>query len=272
MSITTGVKVPTSYKNIKEPKIRGIAWYVVVSWGLFFILSTCISVLFVYIHLPVIPSILMPLTVFSVIAYATVRDKKHCRQTWKHLILCVRTFRKESVFKKYRLNLDDIKKVVPVEYVNDSGIIKYMDGTSSRLIKLHAPRVSDDEIDIHNKRVMSVINSLYGEFSFQFLVLSTADRANNLMKSTADQLNTTGQSKAVNEHLYSIYEYANNRQNNEIDRDEYLIVYFPVTEKNSEAFMSGLEKELKRAHIIPETVRDRNIVIQTLRKILTCNS
>lgn len=272
MSITTGVKVPTSYKNIREPKIKGVTWYVVAAWGLFFITSILISLLLVYVGLPRIPSMLFPLTVLFVIAYITVRDKQQCRQTWKHLILCVRTFRKESIFKKYRLNLDDIKKVVPVESVNDSGIIKYMDGTSSRLIKLHAPRVSDDEIDIHNKRVMSVINSLYGEFSFQFLVLSTADRANNLMKSTADQLNTTGQSKAVNEHLYSIYEYANNRQTNEIDRDEYLIVYFPVTEKNSEAFMSGLEKELTRSHIIPETVRDRNKVIQTLRKVLTCNS
>jgi hypothetical protein len=272
MSITNGVKVPTSYKNLKEPKIHGITWYVVAAWGFIFIFASITGVILVYAGLPKIPAVLVPLTLFGVLAFATVRDKQHCRQTWKRIILIIRTFRNSSEFKKYRASIDDIKKIVPVEEVEDTGQIRYMNGTSARIVSLQGPRVSDDEIDRHNRRIMSVINSLYGNFSFQYVVLSSAEKVNYLARSTEDQLNRSGQTQPVNEHLYSIYEHAVNRQVKDVDREEFLFVFFPVTETKSEAFMSGVLKELVRAHIIPDPVNDRNKVISILRRLLTCNS
>jgi hypothetical protein len=272
MSVTNGVKVPTSYKNLNEPKIHGITWYVVAAWGLFFIFASITGAVLVYAGLPRIPAVLVPLTLFGTVAFVTVRDKQQCRRTWKHIVLIVRTFRNNSEFKKYRAEIDDIKKLVPVEAVEDTGLIKYTNGTTARIVSLQAPRVSDDEIDQHNRRIMSVINSLYGSFSFHYVVLSSAEKVNHLARSTADQLNRSGQTQPLNEHLYSIYEHAVSRQVKDVDREEFLFVFFPVTEKNSEAFMSGVLKELVRAHIIPVTVNDRNQVISILRRLLTCNS
>lgn len=272
MSVTKDVKVPTSYKALKEPKIHGITWYVVASWGFFFIISALVGLILVYRGLPKIPSLLVPLTFFGILAYATVRDKQHCRKTWKHLILIVRTFRKESEFKKYRASLDDIKKLVPIETVEEDGLIRYRNGTSARIVTLQGPRVSDDEIDRHNMRVMSVINSLYGNFAFQYVVLSTSEKINHLARSTEDQLNRSGQTQPINEHLYSIYSHAINREIQDVDREEYLFIYFPVAEKNSDAFQSGVLKALTRAHIIPLAIKERNHVISILRRLLTCNS
>jgi hypothetical protein len=275
MSITAGVKVPTSYRNLQTPKIKGLAWYVVASWAGFFVLASLSGLVFIYTGAPRIPAVLIPLSLFAILAFFTVRDKYHTLRTYKHLLLIVRTFQKDHEFKKYRSSLDDIKKLVPIELITDSGLIRYVNGTSAVLITLAPPRISDDNIDVHNTRVMNVINSLYGEYAFHFISISSKENYDDLATSTAQALNATGLTQPANEHLYSIYEYAINAGSTAVEWDFLLFVYLPYSktveeaENNKEAFLSGLTKELIRAGILSNVVDNRNAVITMLRTIIT---
>ncbi len=276
MGITSGVKVPTSYKNLKEPKIKGFPWYVVAAWGGFFILASISSLfLIVIVGIPSIPGIFIPLLLFGSIAFFTARDKYHVKLAYKTILLLIRTFRKENEFKRYQATLDDIKKVVPIETVEKSGLIRYINGTTGFIIALSPPRISEDDIDTHNTRMMNVVNSLYGKYAFQFLSVSTNKSENILATTTRDAMNRPGVSQPVNEHIHSIYKYAAESVVNAVEWDFLLIVYLPFTktvddaETMKAAFLSGLTKELTRAGALSNVIDSRTDVIRILRKTLT---
>lgn len=273
--ITEGVNVPTSLHRLKEFKLKGLPWFVSVAWAFFLMGSVTTTYVLVSAGTPGIPAILIPAVLFFTFGIITARNRKQFLRSYHHVLLIFRIIFKKSIFKKYKLSLDEIKKWIPVESIEDTGLVRYTDGTSMIPILLTPPRNAATDLDTYNVRLLNVVNTLYGEFSYQFYSISTNEVVDHLTKSTSDVLNEDHPTPILN-HMFSIYEYALNKSllQDIPDWDFILFVYIPRTKTIQDAelmknsLVSGLVKEIKRAKMLSTVVDNHNDCVRLLRMIL----
>lgn len=273
--ITKGVNVPTSLNRLKEPKIRGQPWFLVVVWGLYFITSIFISIILIKLQVPGIPAILIPGTTFFILAMVTAGSRKQVLGSYHRALLLIRIFRKETVFSKYKMSLDDIKKWIPIESVEDSGLIRFTNGTSMIAFILDPPRNSTNEEGQYNTKIMNVINTLHGEYTYQFCAISLKEAKDYLAETTLESLNKDLK-PASWQHMYSLFDYTTNQKEarNVPDWLFVLFVALPISktikdaERAKDSLVSGLSNELKRASILTNTVTGRTNCINLLRSTL----
>ena len=174
------------------------------------------------------------------------------------------------------MSLDDIKKWIPIESVEESGLIRFTNGTSMIAFILDPPRNSATEEGKYNSKIMNVINTLHGEYTYQFSAISLKEAKDHLAETTLETLNTDLK-QATWQHMYSIYDYATNQKEvrNVPDWLFVLFVALPVSksitdaERAKNSLVSGLSKELERAGILTNTVTGRTNCITLLHSILT---
>lgn len=274
--ITKGVNVPTSLERLKEPQIKGHPWFVAVAWGSFFLTSVATSAALIHAQIPAIPAIIFPGVFFFILAMATSRTRSQVLRTHHHILLIIRILRKKSTFKKYRLSLDELKRWIPLESIEETGLCRYKDGTSMIPIMLDPPRNSATDLHTYNVRLLKIINTLYGDFAYQFYSLSAKEKIDFLAQSTTECLNQDCE-KPIADHMYSILEYADDKrkQGGVPEWDYVLFVYLPITksikkaEEMKDTIIDGLSAELYRAKILSNVVDNRNNCIILLHKILT---
>jgi hypothetical protein len=273
MSITSGVPVPTSYKKLQENKIFNIHARLLAVWAVFVFLYGTILIQLWTAGISYVELYIGIGLVLGSIIFVIARDVQTLDKTYWHILLIFRILKNKNITKKYIEPLDDLKKVVPIDTVEESGLIRYLDGASGVLVRYNPPRVADGDYDNHSLKIKNVINSLYGDFSFQFLCNSIVDKQNPLSKATMESMKFKDTPPQITTHLHSLYEESIT-QRDSIDWEFLLLVSLPVTEKTAEAekvktaFMSGLSKELARTGVFSRIVEERNEVIRLLRGYL----
>ena len=206
---------------------------------------------------------------FLCIIIITARDVDTLDSNILYIKLIFRIIFNKDVTNKFVVSLDVLKQVVPIESVEDSGLITYPDGSSSVLISYIPPRDTEYELEQHTEMVLEIIKSLYGGFSFQFISNTVVDYSNPLLDSTSDSMKQVDLSKSDLRHLHSLHEEAN-EQKQSVIVEFTLVVYFPVTKTVSEAeqlresLVPSLLKSLDRADILAWVIEDRNKVILNL--------
>lgn len=274
--ITKDVNVPTSLNRLKEPKIRGQPWFLVVVWGLYFITSTFVSMILVSLRVPGIPAILIPGTCFFLLAMATAGSRKQVLKSYHRTLLLMRIFCKETVFSKYKMSLDDIKKWIPIESVEESGLIRSTNGTTMVAFILDPPRNSANEEGQYNTKIMNVINTLHGDYTYQFCSVSLKEAKDHLAETTLESLNKDLE-RASWQHMYSLYDYTTNQKEAKNIPDWLFVLFVALpasknikdAERAKDSLVSGLSKELKRAGILSNTVTGRTNCINLLHSTLT---
>lgn len=273
MSITKDVPVPTSYRRLHESKtLWGIHDRLMFVWGVFIagcgftmIFMREIGIYFMWY--------LVVLCIFVSVVLALARDVKTLDKNKLHLLLIFRIILKKNITKKYTDPLDDLKKIVSVETVEDSGLISYPNGTYGVIILYVPPRTPGHDQDNQSTRIKHIINSLYSDFSFQFISNSIVDYRNPLLESTSEAMKQSDLPKEATTHLYSLYQEAKDKMDN-IDVEFALIVYIPATttiaeaERLRAAFIPSVLKSLQRAGVFSRELVDRNEVIQNMREQL----
>lgn len=271
MSITKDVPVPTSYRRLHESKtLFGIHDRLSLVWGIF--IAVCgFSLIFMNsVGIRHIFGYMIVLGVFCVVVLALARDVKTLDSNKLHLLLFFRIIRKKNITKKFVAPLDDLKKIVPIETVENSGLITYPDGTTGVMILYVPPRPAEHERDNHSTRIQNIIDSLYGDFSFQFISNSVVNPHNPLLESTTAAMKQSDVPKEITTHLFSLYEEAN-EQKEQVGVEFTLIIKFPITKNIKEAeqirvaFIPSVLKSLQRAGIFARELEDRNEVISMLR-------
>jgi len=270
MAITENVPVPTSYRRLHEKKLMNIPVRLLFVWGIAVIFTGYTSIILYYAGARNMMFYLVPAIIFGGMAFAIAKDVHTLDKSKLHLILIYRMLRKKQVVKKYVEPLDDLKKVFPIESVEDSGLIRFTDSHSGAIIMLDPPRIPEDDLTRHSIRMRNVINSLYGQFTFQFITTSIQDSSNPLSHAAIEAMKAKDNSQQVNNHLNSIY-VESLQQSNVIHWRFILLLTIPHTktieeaEKFKQAFLSGLSKELGRAEVFCRLVEDRNEVIRIMR-------
>lgn len=271
MSITKDVPAPTSYNQLHESKtLFGIhdrlmfvvAIHIIVcGFTLIGLHNLGINSIFIF---------LLVIVIVLVILLVVARDVKTLDRNKLHLLLIYRILRKKNNTIKYIEPLDDLKKVYSIETVEETGLITYPNGTSAVIILYVPPRTPAHERDIQSTRIKDIINSLYGDYSFQFISTSIVDYKNPLLNSTSEAMKQSDTPIEITTHLYSLYEEAKDKKE-DIDVDFKLIVYIPKTNTVSEAeqlrtaFIPSVLKSLQRAGFYSRELTDRNEVIQNMR-------
>lgn len=271
MSITKDIPAPTSYNHLHESKtLWGIHDRLMFVWsvhtaicGFTLIFMREIGLRNPLYYLLVILVVVVSLTIIA-------RDVKTLDRNCLHILLIFRILRKKNNTIKYIEPLDDLKKIIPIETVEESGLITYPDGTSGVIILYIPPRTAEHERDNQSTRIKNIINSLYGGFSFQFISNSVVDYKNPLLESTSEAMKQSDTPIEITTHLYSLYEEAKSKRE-DIDVEFTLIVYIPKTKTIAEAeqlrsaFIPSVQKSLQRSGVFSRELVDRNEVIKNMR-------
>lgn len=274
MSITKGVPVPTSYRRLHESKtLFNIHDRLMLVWMVFISITgfSIIGMAKLGIHSTYIYLILILIS--GAVLFTVARDVQTLDKTKLHILLFFRMARNKHITKKYVEPLDDLKKIVPIETVEETGLIRYLDNTSGVLIRYDPPRLADSDNDIHNTRVKNIVNSLYSQFTLQFISNSVVDIRKPLLDATTEAMKDPTTSKEITNHIYSLYEEAK-EQRETVDIEFMLMVSIPKTNTTDEAeqmraaFIQTVLKSFQRAGILARTIEDRNEVIQILRRQL----
>lgn len=272
MTITKNIPVPTSYKRLTESKtMYNINDRLSTVW---FISAACLA--FLLLHLdnigvknPLIFAIPIVITIIFILVFA--RNVKTLDKQTFHIKLLYRVFiKKNNIVKKYVEPLDDLKKIVPIDTVEESGAIIYKDKCVGILVVYKPPRTPDNLRDHHSEMLDKVINSVFIGHTLQFLSNSTIDSTNPLEKSTSESLKKRDLPIQVVKTLYSLLELSREKRDN-VNWNFALVIIFPKTstvneaEQKISAFMPGFMKTLLRADINGRIVENRTEVIRTLR-------
>lgn len=274
MSITKDVPAPTSYSRLHESKTMfGIHDRQMFVWAIHIIFCGFSLMGMQKLGVGYIILYLLVILVIGTCLLIVARDVKTLDRNRLHFLLIYRILRKKNNTIKYIEPLDDLKKIIPIESVEDTGLITYPNGTSGVLILYVPPRTPEHEQDNQSTRIKNIINSLYGGFSFQFISNSIVEYRNPLLETTVEAMKQVDTPIGVATHLHSLYQEAKEKKD-DIDVEFTLIVYMPVTKIIADAeqlrstFIPSVLKSLQRAGIQSREVVDRNEVIHNLREQL----
>lgn len=274
MSITKDVPVPTSYRHLHESKtIFNIHDRLMFVWIIHIIVCGFTLIGMRNFGISNLIFYLLAILIVVVILLIVAKDVKTLDRNKMHLLLIFRILRKKHIMKKYVEPLDDIKKYLNINTVEDSGLIYHTDGTSSTIVQYIPPRTPDSEIDNYTTNMKNLINSLYGGFSFQFISNSVLDTKNPLTEATSTAMKNKDTSPPITKILHSLYEESKEKKEN-IEWEFTLIVTMPATktiekaEQMKTAFLSGLHKSFARAGVVSMSVNDRTETIVLLRSHL----
>lgn len=274
MSITKDIPVPTSYTRLHESKtLFGIHDRLMFVRVILIVIAAVILMKMYEIGVKDITYFLIVILIFVGFVLAIARDVKTLDRSKLYVLLLFRIMRKKHITAKYIEPIDDLKRIVPIDSVEDSGLIRYTDDSSGVLVLYNPMRTPDSEIDSQSSKMKGVINSLYGGFTFQFLSNSIVEVNNPLTSTTTEAMKIRDTPQQITKHLHSLYEESTEQREN-IDWEFTLLVTIPVSqsiedaEKLRNAFMSGLLKSLSRSVESARVVEERNEVIRILRSHL----
>ena len=270
MAITDGVPKPVSYRLLQESKVVGnLNDRLVVAW--LFLATSCyfiISRIPSYGVYSIVASLII-IIIYATIFFVVCRDVATLDRNYVHLLLLSRVLRKKHVVVKYVEPLDDLKKIVPISSVEDSGLIRYNDKTSGVLIWYVPPRTAKHNLDHHSSMMQAMIDSLYGGYGFQFLSNSVVDPRNYFLESISESMKNKDLPGRITEHVYSLYEEAK-EQRADVGVEFALLVTFPKTktvekaEQLRTAFIPHVLDSFSRADVICRVYDDRTEVIRAL--------
>lgn len=128
----------------------------------------------------------------------------------------------QNVIAKYNVPPAFLQAVVPVKAVHANGIIEFTGNLYGQLLRMDPPRISEDDLESHVKRVGHVVNSLHGDLMLKTIVCSRVDIARGLKDDLLHGM--SDKTDAQREHLYGLYHETAESAVGVIDWQFYLFV------------------------------------------------
>lgn len=275
MVITKDVPVPTSYRKLHSINKFGVPLHVCIIWGGLAFSYLIILLLFFNIFNDInrLINYMMPVTLIYIIIGVFMKDEKTISITKHAIIMYGRMALGKNIQKKHKTGLAELKKIWPIESVEKNGMIIYQDLTAAFLLKLQSPRRTEQEMDIYNEKMMTLVNSLYGGYTIYFFPISVNERSKTLETVTLNQMNSQDKTPKQLDHLKSMYDHAVNIADPIISWNEYVILTVPKHESIDETmkagneFMKGLSAQFYQMGTIVNVLNNEYIIVDTLRTL-----
>jgi len=140
------------------------------------------------------------------VGFIWFRDTHKMDATLLFLNFTSRAIREKNIIAKYKLPVELLKEIIPIEAVHDHGLIQFTENRYGVLLRIDAPRVSDNNLAAHNTKMENLVNSLYGDQMVKTYTACKNHKDNGLRDSLITRMNEDI-SQRSKEHLNSIYQH-----------------------------------------------------------------
>lgn len=181
----------------------------------------------------------------------------------------------QTTIAKYDVKPAFLQNVVPVKEIHSHGIVEFTGKQYGKLFRMDPPRISEDDLESHVKRVGHVVNSLHGDLMLKTIVCSRVDIARGLKDDLLHELDD--KTDAQREHLYNLYHETAENAIGVIDWQFYLFIGIGKHDNIEHASnmmqsqVPGLIKFFNRAGVHCVPISDKDEIALVYRQLFVQN-
>jgi hypothetical protein len=177
----------------------------------------------------------------------------------------------KHVINTYTEPVTNLEKIIPILKIHEDGIIEFRGGIFGALIKLNPVRISEEEREIHEKRIEKIINGLPVNTHFKTLSCSRLEPRKPILRYILELIGKSKGEKATDIHLSTLYTKISEDNSPVISWQYYAFLSLGEHKTISEAriqygaIVPGLLKNMGAARLSPMVYTDRNDIIRAYR-------
>lgn len=180
-------------------------------------------------------------------------------------------FQGKHIINQYTETLENLQKIIPIVEIYQDGIIEFKGGIFGVLFALNPVRISEEEREIHEKRIEKIINGLPVNTHFKTLSCSRLEPRKPILNYIMDLLGKSNGDRATDIHLSALYTKISEDNSPVIAWKYYAFLSLGEHKTISEAriqygaLVPGLLKNMGAARLSPRAYTHRNDIIRAYR-------
>lgn len=181
----------------------------------------------------------------------------------------------KHVINQYSVPVSFLEKIVPIVDVHSDGIIEFRGGIFGVVFELNPVRISEEEREIHEKRVQKIINGLPVNTHFKTLSCSRLEPRKPILYYILGLLKGSNGDKATDIHLSTLYTKISEDQSPVISWKYYSFLSLGEHKTISEAriqygaIVPGLLKNMGGARLSPRVYTEKDDIIRAYRTMFS---
>lgn len=181
----------------------------------------------------------------------------------------------KHVINQYTETVANLEKIIPILKIFEDGIVEFRGGIFGVLFELNPVRISEEEREIHEKRIEKIINGLPVNTHFKTLSCSRLEPRKPILRYILDLISRSNGEKAADIHLSTLYTKISEDDSPVISWKYYAFLSLGEHKTISEAriqygaIVPGLLKNMGAARLSPRVYTDKNDIIRAYRTMFT---
>ena len=228
--------VPKSITRMKE-EFGGLSLKYIIIYFITVGISLALALSILLIPNMIIRAILMVIIFIIIVIFALfMRSPSVMDRSWLMYLFTIKSIRGENIVSKFTLPAAFLEKIIPLKQIHEKGLIEFTNNQYGLLLNSEPSRISNDELDSHIRKVVTLINSLHDELLMKIIVYSINKKGIKILgKNIIDVVNLNNKTKEQKKHLHSIYDKIQNNTDPTIQWGFYIFLYLGTHETLNKA-------------------------------------
>ncbi len=229
--------VPKSITKMKE-EYGGLSFKHIVIYSITVVISLALTLSILFISKMIVRVILMLIMFIIIVIFILfMRSPSVMDRSWLMYLFLIKSLRGENIISKFKLPAAFLEKIIPIKEVHDKGLIEFTNNRYGLLLNSEPSRISNDELDSHIRKVVTLIDSLHDELLMKIIVYSINKKGIKILgKNIIDIVNLNNKTKEQKKHLHSIYDKIQNNNDPTIQWGFYIFLYLGIHETLNKAY------------------------------------
>jgi hypothetical protein len=183
----------------------------------------------------------------------------------------VQNMQGKHVINTFNITVAFLEKLVPIVAVHDNGIIEFKGNKYGLLMETSPMRISEEERELHEKRMEKVVNGIPVNTPFKTISCSRLESRKPILKYLLDVAEKSNGDIATDLHLAGLYNKIASDNSSVISWKYYAFIGLGEWKTLDEAriqygaVVPGLLKNMKGAKLRPRIYQDENEISKAYR-------
>ena len=183
----------------------------------------------------------------------------------------VQNMQGKHVINTFNITASFLEKLVPLVAVHDNGIIEFRGNKYGLLMETSPMRISEEERELHEKRMEKVVNGIPANTPFKTISCSRLEPRKPILKYLLDVAEKSNGDIATDLHLAGLYNKIASDNSSVISWKYYAFIGLGEWKSLDEAriqygaVVPGLLKNMKGAKLRPRIYQDENEISKAYR-------
>jgi len=267
--------VPKSITRMKE-EFEGLSFKHIVIYSITAVITLSLILSILFITNMIVRAILMVIIFIIVVIFTLfMRSPSVMDRSWLMCLFLIKSIRGENIVSKFTLPTAFLEKIIPIKEIHDKGLIEFTDNKYGILLNSEPSRISNDELDSHIRKVVTLIDSLHDELLMKIIVYSINKKGIKILgKNIIDIVNLNNKTKEQKKHLHSIYDKIQNNTDPTIQWGFYIFLYLGTHETLNKAmaamnaYLPKYEEKLHTTGARVVQLKDKNSIAMIYRQCI----